>query len=139
MDQELPRLIRFQAVSDLRGGLVAIEGNSEIPFEIKRVFYIYDLKKSHSRGHHAHKQLEEVLIVTSGSATIKYRHLRKQDEVVLDAPNLGLYIPPYTWVEIIANEKNSVCLILCSDKYDEGDYIRNFSKFEIFLREKQEA
>lgn len=130
------RIINFQEKGDSRGSLIAIEANKDIPFEIKRVYYIFDTKEGVVRGHHAHKTLEQVLICVSGLCTIVLDDGKKRNEVLLDKPNIGLYVGPNMWHEMKDFTPDAVLLVLASDWYDEADYIRNYSEFLAYLQKQ---
>ncbi|NQX60242.1 sugar 3,4-ketoisomerase [Paenibacillus qinlingensis] len=122
-------IIRFKLFNDLYGKLNPIEGGIDIPFEIKRVYYIYDVQSEVVRGFHSHKRLHQVLIALGGS--IKVRLKTPDEEVVykLDNPGEGLYIGPNIWREMYDFSKGSTLLVLASQPYDESDYIRNYDHF----------
>ena len=130
------RIINFQEKGDSRGSLIAIEANKDIPFEIKRVYYIFDTKEGVVRGHHAHKTLEQVLICVSGSCIIVLDDGKKRNEVLLDKPNIGLYVGPNMWREMKDFTPDAVLLVLASDWYDEADYIRDYSEFLAYLQKQ---
>lgn len=111
------------------GYLTALEQKQNIPFEIKRVYYIADVPKNVTRGYHAHKKLEQVLICVSGSIKIKVDNGSNQDVIELNKPNKGLYIDSLVWREMYDWEENTVLMVLASDYYDEDDYIRDYEKF----------
>jgi dTDP-4-dehydrorhamnose 3,5-epimerase-like enzyme len=124
------RIIDFKKIgnSDV-GYLNAIEGNREIPLNIKRVYYIYNVPKEIKRGFHAHKRLEQVLICMSGSVKIKVDDGSEKKIIKLNNPNKGLYIGPSVWHEMYDFNQNAVLLVLASDYYNESDYIRGYKEF----------
>lgn len=126
----------YKIKGDSRGSLIALEANKDIPFEIRRVYYIFDTKEGVVRGHHAHKTLEQVLICVSGSCTIVLDDGKERTEVLLDKPNMGLYIGPNMWHEMKDFSSGAVLLVLASDFYNETDYIRDYSEF-LTYRQKQ--
>ena len=119
----------FQSHGDDRGQLIALEEFKEIPFKIKRVYYIYDTKKGVRRGFHAHKKLEQILICVHGSCKIHLDDGYSTEEVVLDKPGLGLYITNNMWREMYDFSDDAVLLVLASEPYNESDYIRDYNKF----------
>lgn len=126
-----PKLLQFPLHVNSQGSLSVIEPESNhIPFEIKRIFYTYQIPSNATRGDHAHKQLQEVLIAVSGSFTVKLTTKEQTIEFVLDDPSQGLYVPPLTWIEIKDIEPLSICLVLCSDIFQEADYYREKTEFE---------
>jgi len=121
--------IAFQPHGDDRGMLVALEETKEIPFAIKRVYFVYDTKEGVRRGFHAHKSLEQILICTSGSCKIHLDNGSETAEVVLDRPTEGLYIANNIWREMYDFTPGAVLMVLASELYDEKDYIRNYQDF----------
>ena len=106
-----------------------IENNKNIPFEVTRVFFLYDIEEGYSRGNHAHIECHQLLIAGSGSFQVIIDDGEIKKKVFLNKPSLGLYIPPGIWASETNFSKGSVCLVLASHKYDEKDYIRNYSDF----------
>ncbi len=105
-----------------------------IPFSIKRVYYLYDVPFNGERGGHAHKDLFQVLIALNGSFELLLDDGSNTKKILLDSPNIGLYIPNGIWREMNNFSKNSVCLVLASEDYDENDYIRNYQDFKEMSR-----
>lgn len=114
---------------DSRGQLIALEEFKEIPFSVKRVYYIYDTAPGVTRGFHAHKSLEQVLICIHGSCKIRLDNGRETAVVPLDEPSKGLYIGHDMWREMFDFSPDAVLLVLASELYDEADYIRNYDEF----------
>lgn len=125
----LVSLINFPVKGDERGSLIALEANDTIPFEIKRVYYIFDTKEGVARGFHAHKNLKQVLIAVSGFCTILLDDSTKKEEIVLNSSAQGLLIDSFIWREMYNFSKDCVLLVLASDHYNESDYIRNYDDF----------
>ena len=125
----------FEPHGDDRGQLIALEENNDIPFKIKRVYYIYDTKEGVRRGFHAHRKLEQILICVSGSCKIHLDNGKETAEVELNDPTEGLYISNATWREMYDFSPDAVLLVLASELYDEKDYIRNYDKFLEYLRD----
>ena len=123
-------------ISDPRGNLTIIESSKNIPFDIKRVFYIYDVPTGESRGAHAHKTLQQFIICLSGSFDVKVDDGNQKKTIHLNRPWQGVYIPPMVWGAETNFDPGSVCLILVSDFYDESDYYRNYDEFIEALRKK---
>lgn len=116
---------KFLNISNKYGSLTPIEELKDIPFDIKRVYYITKVPKDISRGFHAHRKLHQVLICLNGSVKIKVKTTKEEEEVILDDPAIGLYIGPYVWREMYNFSDGAVLLVLASDYYNEEDYIRN--------------
>lgn len=128
---------RFSPHGDDRGQLVAIEEFKDLPFKIKRVYYIYDTKKGVRRGFHAHKNLKQILICVSGSCMVHLDDGKETAEIELRSPNEGLYISNDTWREMYDFSPDAVLLVLASELYDEKDYIRDYDKFREYIRDNK--
>ena len=120
---------------DERGSLVALEALKNIPFEIKRVYYISDTKKGVTRGFHAHKKLKQILICVNGSCKIGLDNGKEKEEVLLDKPNVGLYLESGMWRTMYDFSEGAVLLVLASELYDESDYIRDYETFLKYMNE----
>jgi len=122
-------IVDLPKMSDPRGNLTFIESSKHIPFDIKRVFYIYDVPTGESRGAHAHKTLQQFIICLAGSFDVKVDDGNQKKTIHLNRPWQGVHIPPMIWGAETNFDPGSVCLILVSDFYDESDYYRNYEKF----------
>ena len=129
MNIDLCKIIDLPKISDRRGNLTFVEGNNHVPFEIRRVYYIYDVPGGSERGGHAHKELQELVIAISGSFDVILNDGEKKKRVHLNRSYYGLYVCPMIWRELDNFSSGSVCLALASDRYDEGDYYREYSQF----------
>jgi dTDP-4-dehydrorhamnose 3,5-epimerase-like enzyme len=125
------RLIEIPKICDSRGNLSVIEGDT-IPFVSKRVYYLYDVPSGGERGGHAHKEQLELLIAVSGSFDVVLNDGSFEKIITLNKPNIGLLIPIGIWRELENFSSGSVCLVLASDEFDEGDYIRDYDIFKSF-------
>ena len=125
----------FPPHGDDRGQLVAIEENKDLPFDVKRVYYIYETLPGVRRGFHAHRNLQQILLCVSGSCKIHLDNGKETAEVLLDKPNEGLYIANDMWREMYDFTPGAVLLVLASEHYDEADYIRNYDDFIKLVRE----
>ncbi len=123
------RLIDFPIVHEPRGNLSFIEGNRHIPFEIRRVYYLYDVPGGATRGGHAHRELEQVIIAVSGSFDVVLDNGRERAKFSLNRSYHGLYVPRMIWRELENFSSGAVSLVLASDIYREEEYIRNFDAF----------
>lgn len=119
----------FQQHGDDRGQLVALEENKEIPFTVRRVYYMYDTKEGVRRGFHAHKTLEQILICIHGSCKILLDNGTEREEVLLNKPYEGLYVANDMWREMFDFSTDAVLMVLASDYYEEKDYIRDYDMF----------
>lgn len=118
-----------QQHGDSRGQLVALEEKKEIPFDIKRVYYIYDTQDGVRRGFHAHKSLKQLLICVHGSCKVLLDNGKERETVLLDKPYEGIFIQSNMWREMYDFSPGAVLLVLASEIYDESDYIRDYDKF----------
>jgi dTDP-4-dehydrorhamnose 3,5-epimerase-like enzyme len=124
------RVLSFKELGDERGNLVAIEGNKDIPFEIRRIFYMYGTDRSMVRGQHANRKSTFVLINVAGSSKIKAFYGENDSEViVLDKPRMGVIIPRMVWKEMYDFSDDSVILCLSDTHYDDQEYIRDFDEY----------
>lgn len=124
----------FPPHGDDRGQLVAVEAMKDLPFEIKRVYYIYDTLPGVRRGFHAHRNLQQILVCVSGSCKIHLDNGTDTAEVTLDKPNEGLFISNDMWREMYDFTPGAVLLVLASEYYDESDYIRNYEDFLTYVK-----
>ena len=127
----------FQQHGDERGQLVALEEFNDIPFEIKRVYYMYDTGEGVRRGFHAHKSLEQILICIHGTCKILLDNGTEKKVVPLEKPYEGLYIANDMWREMYDFSPDAVLLVLASDIYDEADYIRDYDEFLKLVEQKE--
>jgi dTDP-4-dehydrorhamnose 3,5-epimerase-like enzyme len=129
------QIVNFPKITDFRGNLSFIEENRQIPFEIKRVYYLYDVPSGATRGGHAHKELQQVVIALSGSFDVVLDDGHDRRTFFLNRPHYGLYIPPRIWRELENFSSNSVALSLVSQIYDESDYVRNYDAFKQMVKD----
>lgn len=127
------RLLDFPQHGDKRGQLVAIEEGLNIPFKIKRVYYMYDTRSNVRRGFHAHKKLEQVLLCVNGSCKVHLDDGVSTSEITLNKPYKGLYIKNNIWREMYDFSEDAVLLVLASELYDEADYIRDYDEFRKYI------
>jgi len=126
----LVNIIDLPLLGDDRGQLVAIEDNKQVPFDIKRVYYIYGTAKGVVRGFHAHKELNQVAMCVSGSCKMLLDNGVSKSTVLLDNASKGIEIPPMIWHEMHDFSEDCVLLVLASEHYDEADYIRDYKEFK---------
>jgi len=115
-----------------KGNITVVENNNEVPFDVKRIYYLYDVPGGESRGGHAHKELRQLIIAASGSFSVILDDGNSKRTIMLNRPYQGLLIVPGIWRELEEFSSGSVCLVLASHYYNEADYIRNFKEFKIF-------
>ncbi|EGQ9994063.1 WxcM-like domain-containing protein [Vibrio vulnificus] len=132
--KKLIRWIDFPVIGDERGSLVALEANKLIPFDIKRVYYLFGMQSDLPRGFHAHRELVQVAVCLKGSCDIVMDNGHEKEIVRLSSPSQGLVIDVMQWHEMRYFSEDCVLLVLASDVYDESDYIRNYG---VFLRETE--
>jgi len=123
------KIIDLPKITDPRGNLTFVEGDRHVPFEIKRVFYLYDVPTGSDRGAHAHRELNQFLICLSGSFDVSLDDGLQKKTVHLNRPWKGLHIPPMIWASEINFDPGSICLVLASMKYQESDYYRDYNEF----------
>lgn len=122
-------IIEFNKIKNRAGNISPIEGIVNIPFEIERLFYLYDIPGGEDRGAHAHKECHQLLIAASGSFDIELNDGINKRTVTLNRPYFGLYIPPGIWAAEKGFSSGAICLVLASHKYNENDYIRDYNEF----------
>lgn len=122
-------IVQFEDLGDERGKLVVIEGGEAIPFEIQRVFYIYDSDSSVVRGQHANRESEFVLINVAGKSKVRITDGKEEFVVELNKPMMGIYIPKMIWKDMYGFTSDSVLLVLASTHYDGKEYIRNYDEY----------
>lgn len=122
--------IDFPKIGDDRGNLVVLEENKNIPFSIKRIYYLFDLQSDIPRGFHAHKELVQVAVCVKGHCDILMDDGKNKETVTLDSPDKGLLIDVMQWHEMRNFSEDCVLLVLASNIYDEADYIRSYEQFQ---------
>jgi len=130
-------LLDFKKLGDDRGSLIAIEEGYNAPFDIKRVYYIFDTKKGVIRGYHAHIKLKQIAIAVKGSCIFVIDNGNTREEIRLDNPNQGLLIEGLIWREMKDFSEDCVLVVLASEHYDENDYIRDYQKFIDVVNENE--
>jgi hypothetical protein len=134
MNLESCKLIDLPKVADPRGNLTFVEGGRHVPFEIKRVYYLYDVPGGAERGGHAHKALHQLVIAMSGSFDVILDDGYEKKRIHLNRSYIGLYICPMIWREIDNFSSGSVCMVLASNLYDESDYYRDHVDYLLALK-----
>jgi hypothetical protein len=129
MDLSDCRIIDLPKISDPRGNLTFIEGERHVPFQVKRVFYLYDVPGGAERAGHALKKCEQFLIAMSGSFDVLAYNGKEKQRIHLNRSYNGLYLPPMVWREMDNFSSGSVCLVLASEAYSEGDYYRDYKEY----------
>ena len=136
--KELYKLFEFKDLGDERGKLVVIEGEGrDIPFDIKRIFYIYGSDSNVVRGQHANRQSEFLLVNVAGSSKVMVSDGIKKEIVELNRPMMGIYIPKMIWKEMYDFSKDSVLLCLANTHYDGNEYIRDFNEYKMIMENEK--
>jgi len=123
------KIINLPKIADPRGNLTFVESSRHIPFEIKRVYYLYDVPGGETRGGHAHKNLQQLIISMSGSFDVVLDDGLEKKTVSLNRSYQGLYLPSMMWRDLVNFSSGSVCMVLASEYYDEADYYRDYDEF----------
>jgi hypothetical protein len=123
------RIIELPKIADPRGNLTFIEGNRHVPFDISRVYYLYDVPGGAERGGHAHRGLHQLIVAMSGSFDVILDDGRARQRFHLNRSYFGLYVCPMIWRELDNFSSGSVCMVLASNRYDEADYSRDYDQF----------
>ena len=123
------RIVDFPKISDPRGNLTFVEGGRHIPFDIQRVYYLYDVPGGAERGGHAHKGLQQLIVAMSGSFDVVLDDGRQKRRIHLNRSYTGLYVCPMIWRELDNFSSGSVCMVLASNRYDEDDYYRDYGQY----------
>ncbi|UUF16967.1 FdtA/QdtA family cupin domain-containing protein [Flavobacterium panici] len=122
-------LLHLKQIGDRSGHITSINNSLEIPFDIKRIFYLYDIPGGESRGAHAHKECHQFLVAASGSFEVLLDDGATKRQVLLNRPDLGLHIPPGIWASEINFSSGSICLVFASHEYSEDDYLREYDDY----------
>jgi dTDP-4-dehydrorhamnose 3,5-epimerase-like enzyme len=130
-------IIELPKIEDHRGNLTFVEGGNHIPFEIRRVYYLYDVPGGASRAAHGHRALHQLMISMSGAFDVTLNDGYEKKTYHMNRSYYGLYIPPMIWRDLDNFSTGSVCMVLASNYYDESDYFRNYQEFLKAAREKQ--
>jgi len=138
LDEQI-RLLEWKDLGDERGNLVVVEGNMDIPFEIKRIFYIYGSDDTVVRGQHANRLSEFVMINVCGTSKVKVDNGEESRVIELNRPRMGLYLKNNIWKDMYDFSPDSILLVLASEHYDEREYIRDYQEYLKFMKEMEQA
>jgi len=125
--------VNFPALGDNRGSLVALEANITVPFDIKRVYYIFGTKENVTRGLHAHKELKQVMVCVTGHCRVTLDNGDNRETILLNSPTKGILLEAHIWREMFNFSADCVLLVIASELYDESDYIRDYKEFMEFF------
>lgn len=128
-------IVELNKIHNRSGNITVIEGNIDIPFEVRRIYYLYDVPGGAERGGHAHKNLQQLVVAASGCFDVILDDGKNRKVVQLNRPYFGLHVIPGIWREIINFSSGAICLVLASEKYDKDDYIREYPDFIKFKNE----
>ena len=128
-------ILQLPKIHNRAGNITALENNIHLPFDVKRVYYLYDVPAGEERGGHAHRELQQIVVAASGAFDVLLNDGTNKKIVHLDRPFIGLHIVPGIWRELLNFSSGAVCLVLASHKYDEKDYIRDYEKFKNYKEE----
>lgn len=123
------QVIALTKIHNPAGNITIVEGNINVPFDLQRIYYLYDIPGGESRGGHAHKELYQLIIAASGSFEVLLDDGRNKKIVRLNRPNYGLMVVPGIWRELFEFSSGAICMVLASHKYSEEDYIRHYQDF----------
>ncbi len=130
------KIIDLVKIVDPRGNLTVAEGCKDVPFDVKRVYWVYDVPAGENRGGHAHKKCQEFIIALSGSFHVTLDNGREQVTVLLNHPYQGLFVDTSTWRTLDDFSSGAVCLVLASESFDEADYIREYDAFLEYIKQR---
>ncbi len=131
----ISQFIDFPNLSDKRGSLVSIDSSVGLPFDVKRIYYIFGTQKNVSRGHHAHKRLHQAALCISGSCEMTIDNGDSQEKILINSPYKAINLPPMLWHEMYNFSQDCILLVLASDFYNEDDYIRDYKNFKKLLNQ----
>lgn len=126
------QIFELPKINNRAGNITPIEGIKNIPFQMRRIFYIYDIPGGEGRGAHAHKKCHQFIISASGAFDVLLDDGKNKKIVTLNRPNYGLHVPPLMWASEFGFSSGAICLVLASNLYDENDYLREYSQFKEF-------
>ncbi|GHB31438.1 sugar 3,4-ketoisomerase [Mongoliitalea lutea] len=122
-------VLDLKKINNFNGRITAVNNLQEVPFEIKRIFYLYDIPSGVSRGQHAHISLHQVILASTGSFDVIVDDGKMKRTFYLNQPNTALHVPPGIWAELVNFSGGSICMVLASDIYEEDDYLRDYKDF----------
>jgi dTDP-4-dehydrorhamnose 3,5-epimerase-like enzyme len=123
-------IVTLPKIHNRAGNITALNNSTDIPFDVNRVYYLYDIPGGETRGGHAHKELQQLIVAVSGSFDVTIDDGHNKRTLTLNRPNFGLHVIPGIWRDLSNFSSGAVCLVLASHKYDESDYIRNYQQFK---------
>lgn len=136
MRKELGRLITLHTISDPRGNLTVAEENKDLPFDLKRAYWIFDVPQGGNRGGHAHKRLRQVLVAVNGSFTVNLDNGKEKKKYQLNNPEEGLLIDTEIWRTLDDFSSGAICLVLASELYNPDDYLYDYDEFLEYIKQQ---
>jgi hypothetical protein len=127
-------IIRLPKVQATSGNITSLNNSIDAPFEVKRIFYIYDIPSGEDRGAHAHKECHQLLIAVTGAFEVEVFDGKQKSRFLLNQPDRGLHVPPCIWASEVNFSGGGICLVLASHEYDEADYIRDYQEYLDFKK-----
>jgi len=124
-------ILPLNKIHNRAGNITIVEGNVNVPFEVKRIYYLYDIPGGEDRGGHAHKKLKQLIVAASGSFNVLLNDGLNKKVVTLNRPDYGLLVVPGIWRELMEFSSGAICLVLASEIYSERDYIRSYNEFKL--------
>lgn len=125
-------ILPLNKIHNRAGNITIVEGNENVPFDVKRIYYLYDIPGGEDRGGHAHKELRQLIVAASGSFNVLLDDGMNKKIATLNRPDYGLLVVPGIWRELMEFSSGSICLVLASEVYSEQDYIREYSEFKTY-------
>ena len=125
-------ILPLSKIHNRAGNITIVEGQKNIPFDVRRIYYLYDIPGGEDRGGHAHKELYQLIVAASGSFNVLLDDGKNKKIATLNRPDYGLMVVPGIWRELFEFSSGAICLVLASHKYDKNDYIRNYDQFVNF-------
>lgn len=129
-------ILPLNKIHNRAGNITIVEGQNNVPFDVKRIYYLYDIPGGEDRGGHAHKELRQLIVAASGSFDVMLDDGQNKKIVTLNRPDYGLMVVPGIWRELMEFSSGAICLVLASEGYDDGDYIRKYDEFSTWKSSK---
>lgn len=126
-------ILPLNKIHNRAGNITIVEGNINVPFDVKRIYYLYDIPGGEDRGGHAHKELRQLIVAASGSFNVLLDDSLNKKVVTLNRPDYGLLVVPGIWRELMEFSSGAICLVLASEVYNDSDYIRDYSLFNDYI------
>ncbi len=130
-------ILPLSKIHNRAGNITIVEGKKNIPFDVRRIYYLYDIPGGEDRGGHAHKELYQLIVAASGSFNVLLNDGQNKKIVTLNRPDYGVLVVPGIWRELFEFSSGAICLVLASQKYDQEDYIRQYDQFVDFRHKKK--